>query len=109
MATLPARFSLHESIAGWLARISARSKYSSLSRPIACSPGNPGSAGLPLRAQWSKARANLFYKEFRLFPGRIVPAFIEFAVIDKFVIGPLGPTPRRFIVLARKDAHGSRD
>jgi hypothetical protein len=38
-----------------------------------------------------------------------VPAFIERVVIDKFVIGPLSPTPRRFIVLARKDTHGSRD
>src|ERR1700746_2482690 len=62
-----------------------------------------------LCAQWSKARANLFYKELRLFPSGIVPAFIERVVINKVVIGPLGPTPRRFIVLAGKDAYGSRD
>ena len=29
--------------------------------------------------------------------------------IDEFVISPLGPTPRRFIIFARKDAHGSGD
>src|SRR5947208_15366548 len=63
----------------------------------------------PLCAQWSEAGANLFYKELRLFPGCIVPAFIERIEIDKLVIGPLCPTPRRFIVLAGKHAHGSRD
>jgi hypothetical protein len=44
----------------------------------------------------------------RLFPGRIVTAFVNLVVIDKVVIGPLGPAPRGFIVLAGKDAHGSQ-
>ena len=45
----------------------------------------------------------------RLLPGRIVPAFVNFVVIDKVLIGALGPTPRGFIVLAWKDAHGRRN
>jgi len=38
-----------------------------------------------------------------------VPAFVERVVIDELVVRPLCPTPRRFIVLARKDAYSSRD
>ena len=38
-----------------------------------------------------------------------MPAFVNFVVIDQFVIGPLRPTPRRFIIFARKYAHGSGD
>ena len=38
-----------------------------------------------------------------------MPAFVERVEIDEFVISPLGPTPRRFIIFARKDAHGSGD
>ena len=60
-------------------------------------------------AQWSEARANLFCKELRLFPGRIVPAIVNLVVIDEFVICSLCTTPRGLIVLARKDAHGGRD
>ena len=44
-----------------------------------------------------------------MFPGRIVPAFVDIVVIDEFVIRPLCPAPRRLIVLAGKDAYGSRD
>src|SRR5439155_14805678 len=64
----------------------------------------------PLRlAQGSEARANLFCKELRLFPGRKVPAFVEFVVIDEFGIRALGPTARGLIELVRKGAHGHRD
>jgi hypothetical protein len=38
-----------------------------------------------------------------------VPAFINLVVIDEFVISALCPTPRGFIVFARKDGHRSRD
>ena len=48
-------------------------------------------------------------KQLRLFPGGIVPAFVNLVVIDEVVIRPLCPTPRGLIVLARKHAHGSRD
>src|SRR5580704_9174525 len=66
--------------------------------PIAC-----------LFAQWPEARANLLGKEFRLFPGRIVPALVSPVVVDELVICALGPTPRGLVVLARKNAHRSRD
>jgi hypothetical protein len=38
-----------------------------------------------------------------------VPAFVQRVVIDEFVVRALCPTPRGFIVFARKDAHGSGD
>jgi hypothetical protein len=38
-----------------------------------------------------------------------VAALVELVVIDELVIGPLCPTPRGLILLARKDADGSRD
>src|SRR5580693_3661983 len=60
-------------------------------------------------AQRSEARANFFRKELRLFPGRIVSAFVELVEIDELVIGPLCPAARGLIVLTRKDAHGGRD
>ena len=44
-----------------------------------------------------------------MFPGRIMPAFLGLVEVDELVIGAFRPTPRRLIVLARKDAHGSRD
>jgi hypothetical protein len=40
---------------------------------------------------------------------RIVPALVNLIVIDELVVCPLGPTSRRLIVLAGKDAYGSRD
>ena len=64
---------------------------------------------LPLCAQLSEARANLFGKELRLFPCRKVPAFVDFVVINELAIRPLRPTARGLIVLAGEDAHGSRD
>src|SRR6266487_2619240 len=60
-------------------------------------------------AQGSEARAKLFRKELRLFPGRKVPAFVEFVVIDELGIRSLGPTARGLIELVRKGAHGHRD
>jgi hypothetical protein len=38
-----------------------------------------------------------------------VAALVDLVVMDELVIGPLGPTPRGLILLARKDADGSRD
>jgi hypothetical protein len=38
-----------------------------------------------------------------------VAAFVDLVEVDQVVIGALCPTPRGLIVLARKDAHGSRD
>ena len=45
----------------------------------------------------------------RLFPGREVTAFVHLVVIDEIGIGPLGPTPRCLILLARKDGYGDRN
>jgi len=38
-----------------------------------------------------------------------VPAPVNLVVVDEFVIRPLCPTPRGFIVLAGKDAHSCWD
>ncbi len=57
-------------------------------------------------AQRSEARAQLFRKYLRLFPGRIVSAFVELVEIEELVIRPLCPAARGLIVLTRKDAHG---
>jgi len=40
------------------------------------------SRALALSAQWSKARVHFFRKELRLFPGGIVPAFVERVVMS---------------------------
>src|SRR5258708_23104314 len=53
--------------------------------------------------------ANLFRKELRLFPGRIVSAFFDIVVIGELAIRPFYPTARRLIVFAGKDTHGGRD
>ena len=45
----------------------------------------------------------------RLFPRRIVPAFVDLVVVNEFPVGPLRPTSRGLIVLAGKDAHSSWD
>src|SRR6202023_347197 len=55
------------------------------------------------------ARAHLFGKELRLFPGSKVPAFVELIVVDQFWIRPLRPTARAQIDLVRKGAYGNRD
>ena len=60
-------------------------------------------------AKRPEAVANLFRKEFRLLPGRKMPAFVERVVVDEVAIRPLGPTPRGFIELVGKDADGSGD
>src|SRR5580658_7384918 len=59
--------------------------------------------------QRSEARANLFGKELRLFPGREVAAFLHLVVVNQFGIRPLCPAPRRRIEFVRKDAHGRWD
>ena len=38
-----------------------------------------------------------------------MPALVDLVVINEPVIRPLRPTPGGLIVLARKNAHGSRD
>ena len=38
-----------------------------------------------------------------------MPALVDLVVINELVIRPLRPTPGGLIVLARKDAHGSRN
>ncbi len=38
-----------------------------------------------------------------------MPAFLNLVVMDKFRIRLLCPTPRSWIQLIRKDAHGNRD
>ena len=55
------------------------------------------------------AGSHLRAEQLRLFPGGEMAAFVDLVEIDELVIGPLGPTPRRLIVLAGKDAHRSRD
>src|SRR5690242_440684 len=66
----------------------------------------PPGMSVPLCTQGSKARANLFHEELRLFPGRVMAAFVEHVVVDELVIGPFCPAPRRLVVLAGKHAHG---
>ena len=60
-------------------------------------------------AQRSEARANLFGKQLRLFPGRKVAAFLHLVVMNQFGIRPLCPTLRRWTDLVGEDAHGNRD
>src|SRR5580704_6516111 len=60
-------------------------------------------------AERSEARVKLFGKEHRLFPGGKMPASLEFVVIDEFRIRPFRPTPRGWIQLVRKHAHGNGD
>jgi hypothetical protein len=45
----------------------------------------------------------------RLFKGCRVSAFLNLVVTDEFGLCPLCPTPRGWIELVRKDAHGNRD
>src|SRR6266404_1533812 len=63
----------------------------------------------PLCTQRSEAHANLFCKEFRLFPGRKVPAFRKLVVMDQFGKSLLRPAPRSWIEFVRKYADGNRD
>src|SRR5580693_8507596 len=71
--------------------------------------GPPRYGCAALCSQWFEACAKLRCKEFRLFPGCKVSAFVDAVVINQLVIRALRPAPRRFINLTRKDAHGSRD
>jgi hypothetical protein len=57
-------------------------------------------------AQRSEASANLFRKELRLFPCRIVPAFIDLVVIHEFVIRPLRLTHNGLRTLSGVDVRG---
>src|SRR5271156_1782329 len=56
-----------------------------------------------------EARANVFAKELRLFPGGKVAADVVLLVIDEFRIRLLRPAPRRRVYLVRKraDANGN--
>src|SRR5215831_2348999 len=60
-------------------------------------------------AQCPERRADLFGEELRLFPGGEVAALVDLVEVDELRVGPLGPAPRRLILLAREDAHGHRD
>src|SRR5258708_15499644 len=59
---------------------------------------------LPKRPE---ARAKLFGKELRLFPGGEMTALRHLVVVDEIGIGPLRPVPRRLVEFVREDAHGS--
>src|SRR5687767_6727853 len=59
--------------------------------------------------QGPEGGAYLAREEVRLLPGREVVALVDFVEVDEVGVGLLGPTPRRLIELARKDAHGGRD
>jgi hypothetical protein len=63
----------------------------------------------PLFAERSEARAKLFRKQLRLFPGGKVRALVESVVVDELRIRTLCPTPWSGIDLVWKDAHGNRD
>ncbi len=73
----------------------------------------PGGRAIPpqdlLRAQRPETSANLLTEEFRLFPSRKVPTFIDLVVVDQFGKRPLCPAPRGWIEFVREDAHGNRD
>src|SRR6266446_9791597 len=73
------------------------------------SRGAPSAACCLLLAQRPETRANLLREDFRLFPGRKVPAFLNLVVVDQFGKCPLCPTPRGRIEFVRKDAHGNGD
>src|SRR5215211_2066060 len=53
-----------------------------------------------------ECRTELCSENHWLLPCGEVAAFVELVVIDEFGIRLLGPTPRGFILLARKHAHG---
>src|SRR5688500_9583024 len=53
--------------------------------------------------------ANLFDKQLWLLPRSEVPAPVEPVEMDELGIRLLGPAPRGWIELVRKDAHGNRD
>src|SRR6202011_5719727 len=57
----------------------------------------------------TEARAKLFGKKLRLFPGSEMTALFHLVVVDEIGIGPLRPVPGRLVEFVREDAHGSRD
>jgi hypothetical protein len=54
-------------------------------------------------AQRLERCAQLGAEKLRLFPGRLVPAFVDLIEINDLVISLLCPAPRRLIVFTRKD------
>src|SRR4051794_31650821 len=66
-------------------------------------PSVPGSA------QRSEGRAELFREELRLLPGGEVAAPVDFVEVDELGIRPLGPAPRRLVLLTGEDRHGHRN
>src|SRR6202171_3414883 len=59
--------------------------------------------------QRPEARAKLFGKQLRLFPGSEMAALFHLVVVDEIGIGPLRPGPGRLVEFVREDAHGSWD
>src|SRR6266446_7633885 len=57
----------------------------------------------------TEARAELFGKKLRLFPGSEMTALFHLVVVDEIGIGPLRPVPRGLVEFVREDAHGSWD
>src|SRR5918994_477084 len=63
----------------------------------------------PRSTQRPERGADLLTEELRLLPGGEVAALVDLVVIDEVGICLLCPTPRRLILLARKDAHSHRN
>src|SRR5260370_24042036 len=59
--------------------------------------------------QRSEPRAQLWHEEPRLFPGREVPALVEFVVVDELGVRALRPAPRSGTEIIREDAHRDGD
>src|SRR5687768_17556434 len=53
--------------------------------------------------------AHLIHQKLRLFQCRKVLVVVELVVMDELGIRQLRTTPRRMVLLVRKDAHRSRD
>src|SRR6202011_948388 len=60
-------------------------------------------------AQRLERRTKLGHEDLWLFPGRKVPAFVELVVMNELGIGFFCRTPRSWIQLVRKRAHGNGD
>src|ERR1700693_6653213 len=78
-------------------------------RESACAWGARQCLADRLSPKRTEARAKLFGKKLRLFPGSEMTALFHLVVVDESGIGPLCPTPRSWIQLVGKHADGYRD